>query len=150
MRQPNIIEKKNRTLRHTMNTSETSPTNPITVVGKMPWGLSEDYSLVCTDQQVIENLSRLVNEGTDEWLREVSPRYADWFYYYSSIPGIALFSGSHLTLTESGLDMLREAWYTFLAIVCEVEDEGKGFWEVTEEVDFDSQPKDYKPRYLED
>ena len=130
--------------------SETSPTNPITVVGKMPWGLSADYSLVCTDEQVIENLSCLANEGTDEWLREVSPRYADWFYYYSSIPGIALHSFSSLTLNERGLELMRTAWYTFLAIVCEVEDEGKGFWEVTEEVDFDSQPKDYKPRYLED
>ena len=130
--------------------SETSPTNPITVVGKMPWGLSADYSLVCTDEQVIENLSCLANEGTDEWLREVSPRYADWFYYYSSIPGIALYSFSSLTLNERGLELMRTAWYTFLAIVCEVEDEGKGFWEVTEEVDFDSQPKDYKPRYLED
>jgi hypothetical protein len=138
------------TLSNTTNTSETSTTNPITVVGKMPWGLSADYSLVCTDEQVIENLSAIRTEGTDEWLREVSPKYPDWEFYYHGSPEIALFSGSHLTLTERGLDMLREAWYTFLAIVCEVEDEGKGFWKVINEVDFDSQPKDYKPRYLED
>tara|TARA_R110000822_G_scaffold48868_6_gene128484 strand:- start:16 stop:462 length:447 start_codon:yes stop_codon:yes gene_type:complete len=130
--------------------SETSTTNPITVVGKIPWGLSADYSLVCTDKQVIENLSAITTEGTAEWLLEVSPRYADWIYYYEYIPGIALFSNSSLTLNERGLALMREAWYTFLAIVCEVEDEGKGFWKVINEVDFDSQPKDYKPRYLED
>ena len=133
-----------------MTTSETSTNNHIIVTGKVPWGLPSDFSLVSTDEQVIENLSCLKTEGTDAWLREISPRYADWAYYYSSVPGIALHSSLYLTLNERGLQLMRTAWYTFLAIVCEVEDEGKGFWKVINEVDFDSQPKDYKPEYLED
>jgi hypothetical protein len=118
-----------------MSTSETSEP-AIRVVGKMPFGLPEEYTLVSDDDLVINNMRDVCEY--DETLREESVAYLDWIEYWDGIPDIALFSVSYVTLTEAGLEAVRQAWYTFLKLVFGVEDEGKTFFEVYMETDWEA------------